>query len=621
MELFKPKDILKANPKLGFLGGEAFARFLMLLLRFDKLNRVYSHINDKKGLDFVDELIHVLDISYQADEEELHRRIPAEGAAIVVCNHPFGGLESILLIKLISAVRSDFRIVSNELLQKIEPISSFFIDESSSAKKAERKTPDSGFEKSQAFLEKGGLLCFFPAAEVSRFDSSRVLSDGQWQYPILKFIRQQKKPVIPVYFQGYNSRLFYLMANIHPSLQNFKLPTELLQHRKKPVKVRIGSTISVADQEKFSDVYQYGRYLRAKTYLLCSKIEVRRFFNYSLKRQQRIEPVAEALPKEKILAELKELGSEFLLFRLKNYTVYCAPTGRIPNILLELGRLREITFRQVGEGTNRSIDLDEFDLYYHQMFIWDTEAEAIVGAYRIGKGAEIIHKYGVRGFYIQSLFRIKDGMQDILSQTMELGRSFVVKEYQRKPMPLFLLWKGILYFTLKNPEYRYLMGPVSVSDDYSTSSKEMIIKFIMNHHFNWELARKVMPRNSYKFKTADHNLNVVMQTLDSDINSLDKLIGDVDELNSGLPVLLKKYIKLNAKIIGFNVDPKFNNCLDGLIILDLCDVPANTIESLSKEAKDSSILEQFYSKKSEARSPKMEDRRPKKKGGYFLKMK
>jgi len=321
------------------------------------------------------------------------------------------------------------------------------------------------------------------------------------------------------------------------------------------------------------------------------------FFNYSLKRQHRIEPVAEPVPHEKILDELKNLNSEFLLFKLKNYTVYCAPSKRIPNVLLEIGRLREITFRQVGEGTNRSIDLDEFDLYYNQMFIWDEETEMIAGAYRIGKGADILHQYGVHGFYIQSLFKIKDDLQDMLTHTMELGRSFVVKEYQRKPMPLFLLWKGILYFTLKNPEYRYLMGPVSVSDDYSTTSKEMIIKFIMMHHFDWKLAKSITPRNSYKFKTEDQNLNIVMQTMDNDINSLDKFIGDVDELNSGLPVLLKKYIKLNAKIIGFNVDPKFNNCLDGLIALDLCDIPPNTIESLSKEANDGSILQQFQSRK------------------------
>ena len=590
MEFFKPKDILKANPKLSFIGGEHFARFLMLLLRFDKLNKVYNQIGDKKGLDFIEELIRILKIDFVFDEEELQKRIPKSGPVIVVCNHPFGGLESILLIKILSQVRSDLKIVSTQLLQKIDPISEFFLEENDFQKKNDKRLANLGIEKATAHLETGGIICLFPAGDVSRFDNTRVLSDKQWQYNTLKFIKQQKVPVVPIHFQGNNSRLFYLMGNIHPSLKSMKLPTEILYQHKKPVKIRIGNPILVKEQDKFQDIYQYGRYLRAKTYLLCSKIELRKFFNYSLKPQHRVEPIAEPVPHEKVVQEIQGLNPEFLLFRTKNYSVYCAPSKRIPNILLEIGRLREITFRQVGEGTNRSIDLDEFDLYYNQMFIWDTETEMIVGAYRIGKGAEIIHKYGVRGFYIHSLFKIKDNLQDMLNQTMELGRSFVVKEYQKKPMPLFLLWKGILYFILKNPEYRYLVGPVSVSDDYSTTSKEMIIKFIMAHHFDWKLAKNITPRNSYKFKTVDQNLNVIMQTMDNDINSLDKFIGDVDEMNSGLPVLLKKYIKLNAKIIGFNVDPKFNNCLDGLIALDLCDVPQNTIESLSKEANDSSIL-------------------------------
>jgi putative hemolysin len=594
MELFKPKDFLKANPKLSFIGGEHFARFLMLLLRFDKLNRVYNQIGDKKGLEFVDELISILNINFQYDVDELQKRVPKSGPVIVVSNHPFGGLESILLIKILSQVRSDVRIISTQLLQKIDPIREYFLEEDSFQKK---NGLNSDTDKATLHLESGGVLCVFPAGEVSQFDAYKVLTDKQWQYTTLKFIKQQKVSVVPIHFQGNNSRLFYLMSNILPSLKNIKLPTEILYQHRKPVKIRIGNPILIPEQDKFNDIYQYGRYLRAKTYLLCSKIEVKRFFNYSLKRQQRIEPVAEPVPHEKIIEELKNLNPEFLLFRLKNYAVYCVPTKRIPNILLEIGRLREITFRQVGEGTNRAIDLDEFDLYYNQMFIWDEETEMIAGAYRIGKGADIIHQYGVRGFYIQSLFKIKDDMQDMLRQTMELGRSFVVKEYQRKPMPLFLLWKGILYFTLKNPEYRYLMGPVSVSDDYSTTSKEMIIKFIMTHHFDWKLAKSITPRNSYKFKTEDQNLSVIMQTMDNDINSLDKLIGDLDESNSGLPVLLKKYIKLNAKIIGFNVDPKFNNCLDGLIVLDLCDVPENTIESLSKEANDGSILQQFYTRK------------------------
>ena len=595
MELFKPKDFLKANPKLSFLGGEHFARFLMLMLRFDKLNRVYNKIGDKKGLEFVEELLAILSINYAFDSEGLLKRIPKSGPCILVSNHPFGGLESILLIKILSPRRADIKIVSTQLLQKIDPISEFFLEEDPFQRSADKRAIVVGQEQASEHLGNGGILCVFPAGDVSQFDDYMVLSDKQWQYSALKFIKQQKVPVVPVHFQGNNSKLFYLLGSINSSLGQMKLPTEILHQRKKAVKIRIGHSISVSEQDRFSDIYQYGRFLRARTYCLSSKIEVRKFFNYTLRRQQKIEPIAEPLPVEIIKKELNGLTSESLLFKLKNYTIYCAPSKQIPNILLEIGRLREITFRQVGEGTNRSIDLDEFDLYYHQMFIWDTETEMIVGAYRIGKGAEIIHKYGIRGFYVQSLFKLKDDLQDMLKQTMELGRSFIVKDYQKKPIPLFLLWKGILYFVLKNPEYRYLMGPVSISDDYSATSKEMIIRFIMTHHFDWKLARSITPRNAYKFKTVDQNLNVLMETMDADINSLDKFIGDVDEMNSGLPVLLKKYIKLNAKIIGFNVDPKFNNCLDGLMSLDLCDIPQNTIESLSKESNDGSILQQFYS--------------------------
>ena len=230
-------------------------------------------------------------------------------------------------------------------------------------------------------------------------------------------------------------------------------------------------------------------------------MEIKRFFNYSLKPQVKPQTIIDPIPLDKILKEIQQLKTDYTLFQLKNYTVYCAPSSLMPNILNEIGRLREITFREVGEGTNLSMDIDEFDLYYHQMFIWDDDEQRIVGAYRLGKGKDVMEQYGRRGFYLQSLFRIDEKLKPVLKESMELGRSFVIKEYQRKPMPLFLLWKGILYFLLKNPEYRYLIGPVSISNDYSKVSKDLIIKFIMKNHLNWKMAQYIKPRNSYKFKS------------------------------------------------------------------------------------------------------------------------
>ncbi|MEL7587965.1 MAG: GNAT family N-acyltransferase [Prolixibacteraceae bacterium] len=592
MELVKPKDILQTNPFLAYLGGESLAKFIMYVLRFSKLNKIYGQIGDKQGIAFIDALINLLEINYAFDENEL-KKVPKTGPFIVVSNHPFGGLDGILLIKVLSLVRPDIKVMANFLLKRVEPISEFFLGVNPFEDRKGIRSSVGGVKSAMEHLQKGGGLCIFPAGEVSSYDATHKITDRQWQYPALKFIKRAGVPVVPVHFNGKNSRLFHLIGRIHPNLRTVKLPSEFLNKKKKPVKIRIGSAIPVKEQEAFTEIFQYGRFLRAKTYSLNSRMEVKRFFNYSLLPQPKPEPIASAIPAEKIAEEVKNLEKDYLLFKLKNFAVYCSPSKAIPAVLNEIGRLREITFREVGEGTNRGIDLDEFDLYYQQLFIWDEEAGRIVGAYRIGKGADILHEFGLGGFYVQSLFRMKESFMPILQQSLELGRSFVVKEYQRQPMPLFLLWKGILYFLLKNPDYRYLIGPVSISNNYSNISKELIIKFIMSHHFDWNMARLILPKKAFKFRSQDPNINVIMENM-SDINKLDQFIGDVDELNTGLPVLLKKYIKLNAKIIGFNVDPKFNNCLDGLILLDVYDVPKGIIESLSKEVNDGSILNRFY---------------------------
>jgi len=595
MEILKLKDIFKVPPALSLFGGEYFAKFLMYILRFNKLNKIYEQIASKKGIEFIDEIIRVLEFKIEFEKNEL-KKIPATGPLIVVANHPFGGFDGLLLIKYLSQVRPDVKVIGNFLMQKVEPVSEYFISDNpfNTIEPEKQEKESKGFREAVNHLQNGGVLCLFPAGDLSTYGTFDSITDQVWQFPIVKFVKKARVPVVPAYFQGTNSRLFHFFAKIHPSLRQVRLPSELLSKKHKTIKLRIGTAIKIEDQDKFCDVYQFGRFIRAKTYSMESPIEVKRFFSYNLKPQHKPETIIEPVAKEKILAEIQKIKTDFTLFNLKNYTAFCAPSEEIPNILTEIGRLREITFREVGEGTNRSIDIDEFDLYYHQMFIWDEEEERIVGAYRIGKGKNILEQYGKRGFYLQSLFKIKDDFKPVLNESLELGRSFVIKEYQRKPMPLFLLWKGILYFLLKNPEYRYLIGPVSISNNYSKISKDLIIRFIMQNHLNWKMAQFVKPRNSYKFKSDNADINILMENMERDINRLDKAIGDLDELNSGLPVLLKKYIKLNAKIIAFNVDPKFNNCLDGLILLDVNDVPKNTIESLSKEANDGSILERFY---------------------------
>ena len=588
MKLIRPQDLLKASPFIEYLGGEYFAKLLMHLLRLHKLNKLYDNISDKSGIESIDGIIKYLNLTLDFDEKDL-KKLPSNGSFITVSNHPYGGIDGILLIKLLSLVRNDHKVIANFLLKKIEPISEYFLAVNPFENIPGASSSVGGLKTALDHLNNGGALSFFPAGEVSTNYSSNIISDREWLYSALKFIKRANVPIVPIYFHGSNSRLFHLLGHIHPLLRTARLPSELLNKKDKTIKIRIGNPISVKEQERFCDIRQFGRYLRSKTYCLDSGIEIKHFYNYSLKSELKPEPICKPQLQANIEEEIGGLHKDYHLFTTKNYSVFCAPSNRMPIILNELGRLREITFRNVGEGTNRSTDIDEFDLYYHQLIIWDTEEKRIAGGYRIGKGAEIFDQFGIQGFYTQSLFKMKKGFFDTVRQSLELGRSFIIDDYQRKPLPLFLLWKGILYFLLKNPEYRYLIGPVSISNTYSENSKELIIRYIMANFFDYKQAGFVKPRNRFKVTTKDQHLNAALENLTPDLHSLDKFIGDIDLYNSGLPILLKKYLGLNARIIAFNVDPKFNNCVDGLILLDIFDIPKATIESLSKEVNETNL--------------------------------
>lgn len=597
MNLIESNDIKAAgNLKryVGDAGGSIVAKFVMYIMQLNKINKLYSEVYSEDAENFLDQLIDALGVTIQINEEDL-QKIPKDGAFITVSNHPFGGLDGIILIKLLSKIRPDYKVMANFLLKKIVPIKDYFLGVNPFEGRKDISSAG-GLKEALRHLTEGKPLGLFPAGEVSAYHAdSNTIEDKEWSVSVLKLIRKANVPVIPIYFKGSNSLLFQVLGMIHPMLRTVKLPSELLNKKNRVIKLRIGGAISVGTQNSFSDIRQYGKFLRAKTYLLGSSLEVKKFFLKSQKAEKHIEPIVAAIDMEILKKEVDQIREDYLLFSMKNYSVYCAPTMKIPNILNEIGRLREITFRAVGEGTNRGIDLDEFDLYYYHLFIWDEDENQIVGAYRVGKGKDIIERYGVKGFYINTLFKIRKGIFPVLYESIELGRSFVVDAYQRKPLPLFMLWKGILYFLIKNPEYRYLIGPVTISGKYTSVSKELIMKFIMRNYWNTELAACISPRSKYRVETHDPDVDVMVDASGSDISVLDRFIGDIEPSNDKLPVLLKKYISLNGKIIGFNIDPKFNMCLDGLLILDLFDVPMNTIESLSKEIKDDTILNRFSS--------------------------
>jgi putative hemolysin len=306
--------------------------------------------------------------------------------------------------------------------------------------------------------------------------------------------------------------------------------------------------------------------------------------NLNLKTPKPPKQIVKPANHEEILKEIEELkNGDYRLTQSKNYQVFFVSADKIPNILHEIGRLREITFREVGEGTNESIDLDQYDKYYHHMFLWDDDAQVIAGAYRMGLGSEIYPKYGIEGFYLQDLFRFEPELYDMMSKSIEMGRAFIIKEYQQKPMPLFLLWKGIVHTTLRHPEHKYLIGGVSISNQFTDFSKSLMIEFMKSHYYDPYVAQYIHPKKEFKVKLKDADKDFLFNETEADLNKFDKIIDEIEPGSLRLPVLIKKYIKQNARVVAFNVDPMFNNSVDGLMYIRIADLPESTMKPVMEE--------------------------------------
>jgi putative hemolysin len=443
-----------------------------------------------------------------------------------------------------------------------------------------------GIKKTLEYLQNGTPIGIFPAGEVSSFQSdSKQVIDREWKPAVARIIQKAQVPVIPVYFSGGNSKLFNLLGMIHPVFRTIRIPSELINKKGSEIRVRIGKPILPKSYNEFAEPNQLLRFLRSKTYALGSPLEseVKNFFRVPILPKKEAEEIIPPVPVELLEKDIEKLiNTNNHLVVQDDCDVFVAPISLIPNVITEIGRLREVTFREVGEGTNKSYDLDEFDLYYHHLFIWDRVNKKIVGAYRIGKGNNIYRKFRKKGFYINTLFKIKNGFVPYLKKSLELGRSFIVKEYQQKPFSLFLLWKGILTYLRRNTYYKYLIGPVSISNSYSETSKALMVEFLRQHYFDRKLSKFIEPRKAFEYDSGKVDMDVLLKTRKKDLKSLDELISEIEPAGFKVPVLLKKYIKQEARLLGFNVDPKFSNALDGFMIMDFTNVPDDTIKMLDK---------------------------------------
>jgi len=586
MALVTAKEIAQVIglQKLGFLG--TFVGWLLLkVLRISALNKIYNNNKNKSDLDFLNGVLKDCNIEFEIPEKDL-KRIPKDSAFITISNHPLGGIDGVLLLKLLIEKRADYKIIANFLLHRVKPLKPYVMPVNPFEKRKDAKSSVAGIKNALLHLKEGKPLGIFPAGEVSTYKDGKLKVDKPWEEGAVRLIKKANVPVIPIYFHAKNSRFFYFLSKISDTLRTAKLPSEVISQEGKVIKVRIGKPIAVKDQDEFKDISAFSDFIRKKTYMLANPFEKKSVILSAEKIKIR-KSAKKITPQKNVDSFVKEVSSlrenNGRLLESKNYEVFFANAKQIPNLLHEIGRLREITFREVGEGTNKPIDLDKYDKYYYHMFLWDRQANCLAGAYRMGLGKEIYKKYGINGFYVQTLFRIEPELYQMMENTIEMGRAFIISEYQQKPMPLFLLWKGIVHVTLRYPEHKYLMGGVSISNQFSDFSKSLMIEFMKSHYYDPYIAQYIYPKKEYKVKLKDGDKDFVFDATKADMQKFDKIIDEIEPGALRIPVLIKKYVKQNARLVAFNVDPKFNNAVDGLMYIKVADIPESTVKPVMEE--------------------------------------
>ena len=500
-------------------------------------------------------------------------RIPAAGPVVVVANHPYGVLDGALLTVLLTGVRPDVKVLTNSLLSDIPELqrSCIFVDPFQTDRSGESNRK--AIREALAWLERGGMLAIFPAGEVSQFHvPAGHVADPDWNDTAVRLIRRTGATALPVFFCGHNGVGFQLLGMIHPKLRTAFLLQEFLKQEGKTVEVRVGSPVPADAIASISADREAMDYLRWRTYLLARRRKAETSWPMALRSKlvSKIqEPVAAPVPVDLLVQEIETLSGERRLAENAEFSVHLGEARHIPRLLLEIGRLRELTFRRAGEGTGKSRDLDSFDDYYWHLLLWNKSRRELVGAYRAGNTTEILARRGIEGLYTSTLFRYDERLFHKLGPALELGRSFVRPEYQRQYAPLLLLWKGIARLIATHPEIPILFGAVSISNEYNKASREMIYRFFQSRMQVDSLAGMIEPRRPFRPGLLHRwDCRAMCRAL-RDLDELSEPITDVEADGKGLPILLRQYAKIGGKLLGFNVDRKFSNVLDGLVVVDL----------------------------------------------------
>jgi putative hemolysin len=572
----------EATPRLFSLGNAPTAGTVMSslwklveqpverLLSLDAMNDIYQRTQqvDSLGASYFASILEVMKISYQVSDED-RQKLPTSGPVLVVANHPFGAAEGVILGDLLTRVRPDARLMGNHLLHRVPELRPWIVPVDPFGGAGAVRNNVGPLKTSLRWLKEGGALGVFPAGAVShlRVREGRVV-DPAWHASVAALARRSGATVVPVFFEGRNSALFHLAGLVHAGLRTALIPSELVKRAHSRVAVRIGRPIGPDKLARHQDDATLISYLRWKTYMLSRRESPIRPRFAPRARPAAVEPIAAAPALSALIDEIARLPDQARLIRQNDFEVFISPAGAIPNLLREIGRQREIAFRAVSEGTGRAVDLDRHDDDYLHLVMWNHAAQEIVGSYRIGQVDAILDKSGLAGLYTSTLFKFQPGFLERLGPSLELGRSFIRAEYQRKPTSLALLWRGIGEFIVRHPRYKVLFGPVSISRDYQSLSRRIMVDALSRQRGDEALASLVKARNPPRDKLSRDDRQIV-DSIVKDVDDISTLVAEIEADNKGMPVLLRHYLRLGARLLSFNVDPAFGNCIDGLIVVDL----------------------------------------------------
>jgi putative hemolysin len=558
---------------------EGCRRFVDRILGLDQLRDRYARLpaSGAPG-EFLARILESLDVTVRIDPAEF-AAVPLRGPLVLTANHPYGAIEGIALARHLLEIRPDVRILANHLLATVPEMRDlcFFVDPFGQAGSARRNL--AALKAAIRWVHEGGCLITFPAGEVSRFRlATRQVDDKIWPASMARLIRRSGAAVLPVFIGGANGPLFQVAGLLHPRIRTAMLPRELLNKRHFTLPIRIGSVIPAARIRSLPSDSARCDYLRFRAYLLRNTPDVPRPGGRPAPTAEpaTAAPLPPVLPPREpdlMTREVRDLPERLRLVQSGEYEIWHAYSWQIPNVLYEIGRLREITFRQVGEGTGRVIDIDSFDAHYLHLFLWNNRRNELVGAYRLGPADTLSARFGPSGLYTNSLFKIRTGWLERIQPALELGRSFVRPEYQKDYLPLLMLWRGIGHYIARNPRYRFLFGPVSISREYCTLSQRLMVDFLKLNNFHHEAARGVKARNPLRTRTPLRLSRRQLESWQLDAADLSEWIAELEPDRKGLPILLRQYLKLGGRLIGFNVDPEFQDVLDGLILVDLVQTP------------------------------------------------